>query len=109
MHLPRASGLLCCDPEPLFRKTAWYAVLADSEGNIFGLYGTSPHTPEPGKEAHWQGYDTRHTLAEIDPAPDQITIVIGSTQMNILPLTTQDDVKGTQLQTPPCRRPTKTW
>lgn len=39
-------------------------------------------------------------LAEIDPRPDQITIVIGSTQMNILPLTTADDVKGTQLENP---------
>ena len=39
-------------------------------------------------------------LAEIDPKPDQITIVIGSTQMNILPLTTPDDVKGTQLENP---------
>ena len=51
-----------------------------------------------GSEAHWQGYDTRHMLTEIDPKPDQITVVIGSTQMDILPLTTPDDVKGTQLE-----------
>ena len=53
-----------------------------------------------GSEAHWQGYDTRHMLTEIDPKPDQITIVIGSTQMDILPLTTADDVQGTQLANP---------
>jgi uncharacterized protein (DUF849 family) len=53
-----------------------------------------------GSEAHWQGYDTRHMLTEIDPKPDQITIVIGSTQMDILPLTTPDDVQGTQLANP---------
>lgn len=37
-------------------------------------------------------------MAEIDPMPDQITIVVGSTQMNILPFTIQDNVKVTQLQ-----------
>ena len=39
-------------------------------------------------------------LTGIDPKPDQITIVIGSSQMNILPLTTPDDVKATQLEKP---------
>lgn len=39
-------------------------------------------------------------LTEIDPKPDQITIVIGSTQMDVLPLTTADDVQGTQLANP---------
>jgi uncharacterized protein (DUF849 family) len=39
-------------------------------------------------------------LTEIDPKPDQITIVIGSTQMDILPLTTADDVQRTQLANP---------
>jgi uncharacterized protein (DUF849 family) len=62
--------------------------------------GSISFAPEPGKEAHWQGYDTRHMLAEIDPKPDQITIAIGSTLMNILALTTPDDVKGTALENP---------
>ena len=61
---------------------------------VLQVGGSISFAPEPGKEAHWQGYDTRHMLAEIDPKPDQITVVIGSTQMNILPLTTPDDVKG---------------
>ena len=67
---------------------------------VLQIGGSISFAPEPGKEAHWQGYDTRHMLAEIDPKPDQITVVIGSTQMNILPLTTPDDVKGTQLENP---------
>ena len=67
---------------------------------VLQVGGSISFAPEPGKEAHWQGYDTRHMLAEIDPKPDQITVVIGSTQMNILPLTTPDDVKGTQLENP---------
>ena len=65
---------------------------------VLQIGGSISFAPEPGKEAHWQGYDTRHMLTEIDPKPDQITIVIGSVQMNILPLTTPDDVKGTQLE-----------
>ena len=39
-------------------------------------------------------------LTELNPKPDQITIVVGTTQMNILPFTTPDDVKGTQLEHP---------
>jgi hypothetical protein len=65
---------------------------------ILQIGGSISFAPEPGKEAHWQGYDTRHMLTEIEPKPDQITIVIGSTQMDILPLTTADDVEGTQLE-----------
>ena len=52
------------------------------------------------EKAHWLGYDTRHMLAELNPKPDQITIVVGTTQMNILDLTTPDDVEGTQLANP---------
>jgi uncharacterized protein (DUF849 family) len=67
---------------------------------LLQIGGSISFAPEPGKEAHWQGYDTRHMLTEIDPKPDQITIAIGSTQMDILPLTTADDVQGTQLANP---------
>jgi hypothetical protein len=49
---------------------------------VLQIGGSISFAPEPGHEAHWQGYDTRHMLTEIDPKPDQITIVIGSTQMN---------------------------
>jgi uncharacterized protein (DUF849 family) len=52
------------------------------------------------EKAHWLGYDTRHMLTELNPKPDQVTIVVGSTQMNILDLTTPDDVRGTQLANP---------
>ncbi|MGO9949795.1 MAG: 3-keto-5-aminohexanoate cleavage protein [Steroidobacteraceae bacterium] len=51
-------------------------------------------------KAAWLGYDVRHKITEITPKPDQITIIIGSTQMNILPLTTADDIKGTSLEHP---------
>jgi uncharacterized protein (DUF849 family) len=52
------------------------------------------------EKAHWLGYDTRHMLTELNPKPDQVTIVVGSTQMNILDLTTPDDVQGTLLANP---------
>jgi uncharacterized protein (DUF849 family) len=71
---------------------------------VLQIGGSISFAPEPGQEAHWQGYDTRHMLTEIEPKPDQITIVIGSVQMNILPLTTPDDVKGTQLENPAMQR-----
>jgi len=67
---------------------------------VLQVGGSITFAPEPGQEAQWQGYDTRHMLTELDPKPDQITIVIGSTQMNILPLTTPDDVVGTHLANP---------
>ena len=52
------------------------------------------------EKAEWLGYDTRHMLTELNPKPDQITIVIGTTQMDILALTTPDDVQGTHLANP---------
>ena len=71
---------------------------------VLQIGGSISFAPEPGKEAHWQGYDTRHMLAEIDPKPDQITIVISSTQMNVLQLTTPDDVVGTMMAKPEVQR-----
>lgn len=53
-----------------------------------------------GDKAQWLGYDVRHKITEITPKPDQITIVISSTQMNVLPLTTEDDIKGTSFAHP---------
>ena len=67
---------------------------------IIQVGGSISFAPEPGKEAHWQGYDTRHMLTELNPKPDQITIVVGTVLMNILALTTPDDVQGTMLANP---------
>ena len=47
--------------------------------------------PEDGSKAQWQGYDTRHMLAEIDPKPDQITVAFGSTQWDITSISTLAD------------------
>jgi uncharacterized protein (DUF849 family) len=67
---------------------------------ILQLGGSISLVPDPGKEAQWEGYDTRHLLTEIDPRPDQVTVALGTTLINPLPLTTADDVKGTQFANP---------
>ena len=53
-----------------------------------------------GEKAKWLGYDTRHMLTELDPKPDHVTIAIGSIAMNIVEMSTQDDVRGTHLARP---------
>ena len=40
---------------------------------ILQLGGSISFAPEPGEEAHFQSYDSRHKLAEINPKPDQVT------------------------------------
>jgi uncharacterized protein (DUF849 family) len=65
---------------------------------VGGSISFAPH--DESSKAKWLGYDTRHMLTELNPKPDQVTIVISSTQMNVLPLTTPDDVQGTQLANP---------
>jgi uncharacterized protein (DUF849 family) len=47
--------------------------------------------PAEGEKAQWQGYDTRHMLAEIDPKPDQVTVAMGSSQWDITSLTKLQD------------------
>jgi uncharacterized protein (DUF849 family) len=68
---------------------------------IIQVGGSISFAPDTDQEkAEWLGYDTRHMLTELNPKPDQITIVIGTVQMNILDLTTPDDVQGTHLANP---------
>ena len=50
--------------------------------------------------AKWLSDDTRHMLAELDPKPDQVTVAINTSQMNIMELMTADDVAGTSLADP---------
>jgi uncharacterized protein (DUF849 family) len=56
-----------------------------------------------GEKAKWLGYDTRHRIAEIRPKPDQVTIAIGTGAMNVTEMTTEDDIRGTQLENPKVR------
>ena len=68
---------------------------------VLQVGGSISFSPEgEGDQAKWLGYDTRHLLADLDPKPDQVTIAINTTQMNITELMTADDVQGTQFENP---------
>ena len=62
---------------------------------VGGSISFSP--PDDHSKAQWQGYDTRHMLAELDPKPDQVTVCIGSTQWDLTSMITMDDVAGTHI------------
>lgn len=68
---------------------------------ILQVGGSISFAPEEeGADAKWLSDDTRHMLAELDPAPDQVTIAINTNQMNIMELMTEDDIAGTSLARP---------
>lgn len=68
---------------------------------IIQVGGSISFAPEDeGQAAKWLSDDTRHMLAELDPKPDQVTVAINTTQMNIMELMTQDAVAGTTLAEP---------
>ncbi|WP_280425795.1 3-keto-5-aminohexanoate cleavage protein [Nocardia carnea] len=68
---------------------------------ILQVGGSISFAPEgEGADAKWLSDDTRHMLAELDPAPDQVTIAINTSQMNIMELMTADDIAGTSMERP---------
>ncbi|MGV9709825.1 3-keto-5-aminohexanoate cleavage protein [Gordonia sp. NPDC003424] len=68
---------------------------------ILQVGGSISFAPEgEGADAKWLSDDTRHMLAELDPAPDQVTIAINTSQMNIMELMTADDIAGTSMMRP---------
>jgi len=68
---------------------------------ILQVGGSISFAPEDeGSAAKWLDHDTRHMLADLDPQPDQVTIAINSSQMNITEMLGPDDIEGTLLQKP---------
>ncbi len=68
---------------------------------ILQVGGSISFAPEgDGADAKWLSDDTRHMLAELDPKPDQVTIAINTSQMNIVELMTDDDIAGTSIARP---------
>jgi uncharacterized protein (DUF849 family) len=63
----------------------------------------SARWPLTSAEAKWLNDDARHMLAELTPAPDQVTIAINTSQMNIYELMGDEDVAGTTLADPAMR------
>ena len=68
---------------------------------ILQVGGSISFSPEgEDGDAKWLSDDTRHMLAELDPKPDQVTIAINTSQMNIVELMTDSDIAGTSFQRP---------
>ncbi|EYS97038.1 hypothetical protein CF68_16460 [Cupriavidus sp. SK-4] len=68
---------------------------------IIQVGGSISFAPEDdGQAAKWLSDDTRHMLAELDPKPDQVTVAINTTQMNIMELLYPEYLKGTSLEHP---------
>ena len=68
---------------------------------ILQVGGSISFSPEgEGEVAKWLSDDTRHMLAELKPAPDQVTIAINTNQMNIVEQMCPADLTGTSIADP---------
>ena len=68
---------------------------------ILQVGGSISFAPEgDGAEAKWLSDDTRHMLAELTPKPDQVTIAVNTTQMNIMDLMADREYRNTSLADP---------
>src|SRR5688572_3723323 len=68
---------------------------------ILQVGGSISFAPEGDSDvAKWLSDDTRHMLAELTPAPDQVTIAINTNQMNIMEQMQPADYAGTSLGEP---------
>ena len=62
---------------------------------IIQVGGSISFAPEgEGAAAKWLSDDTRHMLAELTPKPDQVTVTVNTTQMNVTEHAGIDDFKG---------------
>src|SRR4051812_39718238 len=68
---------------------------------ILQVGGSISFAPEAeGEAAKWLSDDTRHMLAELTPAPDQVTIAVNTNQMNIVEQMCDADLAGTSIAEP---------
>jgi len=76
-------------------------VRAAAPDMIIQVGGSISFAPEgDGDVAKWLSDDTRHMLAELEPAPDQVTVVVNTNQMNIIEQMCEADLRGTSLAEP---------
>ncbi|HMS06060.1 MAG TPA: 3-keto-5-aminohexanoate cleavage protein [Burkholderiaceae bacterium] len=72
---------------------------------VIQVGGSISFAPETdGAVAKWLSDDTRHMLAELDPKPDQVTVTVNTTQMNVTEHMEEADIAGTSMATPEGRR-----
>ena len=68
---------------------------------ILQVGGSISFSPEgEGEEAKWLSDDTRHMLAELKPSPEQVTVAVNTTQMNIMDLMSTEEYGRTSLADP---------
>ena len=68
---------------------------------VIQVGGSISFAPESeGSAAKWLSDDTRHMLAELDPKPDQVTVTVNTSQMNVLEQMEAADIAGTSLAQP---------
>jgi uncharacterized protein (DUF849 family) len=68
---------------------------------IIQVGGSISFAPESeGAAAKWLSDDTRHMLAELEPTPDQVTVTVNTSQMNIGEQFDVRDIAGTSLADP---------
>ena len=68
---------------------------------IIQVGGSISFAPEnEGAAAKWLSDDTRHMLAELDPKPDQVTVTVNTSQMNVVEHWDDADTKGTSMEDP---------
>jgi uncharacterized protein (DUF849 family) len=73
---------------------------------VLQVGGSISFAPEgEGEAAKWLSDDTRHMLAELTPAPDQVTIAINTNQMNIVEQMCEADLAGTSIASRRCTAP----
>jgi uncharacterized protein (DUF849 family) len=72
---------------------------------IIQIGGSISFAPETeGAAAKWLSDDTRHMLAA---KPDQVTVTVNNSQMNVVAHWEDADVKGTSMEAPPSTTPTR--
>ena len=68
---------------------------------VLQVGGSISFAPEnEGAAAKWLSDDTRHALAELTPKPDQVTVTVNTSQMNIFEHMVPADIAGTTLAEP---------
>ncbi len=68
---------------------------------IIQVGGSISFAPETeGAAAKWLSDDTRHMLAELEPKPDQVTVTVNTSQMNVTEQGEDADFKGTSRDIP---------
>jgi len=68
---------------------------------IIQVGGSISVAPEnEGQAAKWLSDDTRHMLADLDPVPDQVTVTVNTSQMNVTDQAEDADFRGTSRENP---------